>query len=373
VTNIDHGKFTKTTTVFHSLLALTVFALFFTGYAVMFNDELWWLVTLMGGNAGVLAVHRLAGLALIALVVFWLVLTLITPGGRSGLRAAMPSKKDVDAAIQDVKVALGRADERHPHARQFAGYTADEVPLLTYVGKGVVWIFSIELILLMISGLLIWSKTGLMEIMATKTAAMAFVTFHGLLGIIMLMGVMFHIFEHGFHPAFFPVELKAFIPKDISPEARHDEEETTVVKRQAVEEEEVVTDEEGRVVERRDVVEEKVVEEKPEGTGIEHLTLSSNWSWVTNVMGSLTVIGIVSVLIGSIFDEGYPVPRELAIGGGPTNALLTIGINVGIFVLFVGLVLSMYGNVLRRRYERQVAESGRERPVTDGSGESGDD
>jgi cytochrome b subunit of formate dehydrogenase len=373
VTNIDHGKFTKTTPVFHSLLALTVFALFFTGYAIMFNDELWWLVTLMGGNAGVLAVHRLAGLALIALVVFWLVLTLITPGGRSGLVAAMPSKDDVDAAIQDVKVALGRADERHPHARQFAGYTADEVPLLTYVGKGVVWIFSIELILLMISGLLIWSKTGLMDVMATKAAAMAFVTFHGLLGVIMLMGVMFHIFEHGFHPAFFPVELKAFIPKDISPGYHGDEDEAVVETREVVTED-VVTDEDGEVVERRKVVEEEeVVKREDRGTGIRHLTLSSNWSWVTNVMGALTVIGIVSVLIASIFDEGYPVPRELAIGGGPTNALLTIGINVGIFVLFVGLVLSMYGNVLRRRYERQVAEGRRERPVADGSGESNDD
>ncbi|WP_227376378.1 cytochrome b/b6 domain-containing protein [Haladaptatus halobius] len=333
MTNLDHGKFARVTTVFHSLLALDVFALFFTGYAVMFNDELWWLIELMGGNTGVLAVHRLAGMTLVALTSFWIALIVLTPGGRRSFREVLPGKADIDAMIQDVKFALGRADERHPNARQFSGYAAEEAPLLTYVGKGVVWIFSVELFLLMISGLLIWNKTGLIQIMATKTAAMAFVVFHGLLGVIMLMGVMFHIFEHGFHPAFYPVELKAFVPKDITPSYHSDSSEET-----------------------------------HDTTGIDRLTLASNWNWVANLMGVFVVIGIVSVLLGSLFDEGYPVPRELAVGGGPTNALLTIGINIGILVLFVGLVLSMYGNVLRRRYERQVREERRETPMTDGRG-----
>ncbi len=332
MTNLDHGKFTKLTTVFHSLLALDVFLLFFTGYSVMFNDELWWLVTLMGGNTGVLAVHRLAGIGLIALTVFWITLMIITPTGRGNFRDIMPTPDDIKAFVQDVKFALGRVDERHPNARQFAGYGADEVPLLTYVGKGVVFIFAIELTLLMISGLLIWSKTGLMDFYQTKTAAMAFVTFHGLLGIIMLMGVMFHIFEHGFHPAFYPVELKAFVPKSLTPE-NHADGDTN-------------------------------------GTGIERLRLAPSWSFATNAMGVLVVLGIVGVMLGSIFDEGYPVPRELAVGGGPTNILLTIGINAGILVLFIGVVLSMYGNVLRMRWERQ--SRGEQRAATDG-GERADD
>ncbi|WP_227357458.1 cytochrome b/b6 domain-containing protein [Haladaptatus salinisoli] len=334
MTNLDHGKFARVTTIFHSLLALDVFALFFTGYAVMFNDELWWLIELMGGSTGVLAVHRLAGMTLVALTSFWIALMVLTPGGRGSFREVIPSKVDIDAMIQDVRFALGRADERHPNARQFSGYTAEDAPLLTYVGKGVIWIFSIELFLLMISGLLIWSKTGLIQIMATKTAAMAFVVFHGLLGVIMLMGVMFHIYEHGFHPAFYPVELKAFIPQDITPSYHGDSPEGTRDK-----------------------------------TGIDRLALSPSWKWIANLMGVFVVVGIVSVLIGSIFDEGYPVPRELAVGGGPTNVLLTIGINIGILVLFVGLVLSMYGNVLRRRYEQQVRKERRETPMADGQGD----
>jgi cytochrome b subunit of formate dehydrogenase len=333
MTNLDHGKFTKVTTVFHSLLALDVFLLFFTGYSVMFNDELWWLLTLMGGNTGVLAVHRLAGMGLIALTVFWVVLMIITPTGRGNFREILPTPDDVEAFIQDVKFALGRADERHPNARQFAGYKPDEVPLLTYVGKGVVFIFTVELVLLMISGLLIWSKTGLAAFFQTKTAAMAFVVFHGLLGIIMLMGVMFHIFEHGFHPAFYPVELKAFVPESLTPEGHADGDAS--------------------------------------GTGIERLQLSSSWSLVANAMGVLVVVGIVSVMAGSIFDEGYPVPRELAVGGGPTNILLTVGINIGILVLFIGVVLSLYGNVLRMRWERQSQRE--QRAATDGGEHRGSD
>jgi len=335
MTSLDHGKFTRVTTVFHSLLALDVFLLFFSGYAIMFNDELWWLVEALGGSMGVIAVHRIAGLGLITLTVFWMTLLIITPGGRDNFGTVLPGRDDVEAAIQDVKFALGYADERHPNARQFAGYKADEVPLLSYVGKGVVWIFAIELTLLMISGLLIWSKTGIIGLFTTKASAMAFVAFHGFLGIVMLMGVMFHIFEHGTHPAFYPVEMKAFLPKDITPEYHAEDEDHDT-------------------------------------TGIENLELSPTWNWAVNLFGLMVVIGIVSVLVGSIFDETYPIPRELTVGGGPTNLLLTIGINVGILVLFIGLVLSMYGNVMRRRYERQLAEERRATTAADG-GETSDD
>jgi hypothetical protein len=75
-------------------------------------------------------------------------------------------------------------------------------------------------------------------------------------------------------------------------------------------------------------------------------------------MGGAVAIGIVSVLLASIFDEGYPVPRELTVGAGPTNLLLTVGVNLGILVLLLGLVLSTYGNVLRARYEAQRGQEG---------------
>ncbi|WP_423750730.1 cytochrome b/b6 domain-containing protein [Salinirarus marinus] len=333
MTNLDHGKFTRVTTTFHSLLALDVFLLFFTGYAIMFHDELWWLLEFMGGNAAVAALHRLAGFGLMVLITFWTLLTVLSSTGRSNLTSIVPTPDDAKAFVQDVRFVLGDADERHPNARQFAGGTADDVPLLSYVGKGVLWIFTVELFLLTVSGLLIWSKTGLMQYMATKTAAMAFVTFHGLLGVIMLMGVMFHVFEHGFHPAFYPVETKAFVPRSMIPESHGES----------------------------------------EGTGIENLTLSPSWGWAANLMGALTVIGIVSVLIASIFDEGYPVPRELAVGGGPANFLLTVGVNVGVLVLFVGLVLSVYGNVLRRRWERQLEQRAAGSAATDGGRPEGSD
>ncbi|WP_096391345.1 cytochrome b/b6 domain-containing protein [Halopenitus persicus] len=329
MTNLDHGKFTRVTTLFHSLLALDVFLLFFTGYAIMFNSELWWMMELMGGATGVTALHRVAGIGLVALIVFWTVLMLISPTGRSNFREILPAKADTEAFIQDVRFMLGRADERHPHARQFAGYEADQVPLLSYVGKGVVYIFAVELLLLTVSGLLIWSKTGLMQYFATRTAAMAFVVFHGLLGIIMLMGVMFHIFEHGMHPAFYPVETKAFIPRSMIPESHDDDEDH-------------------------------------DGTGIEQLELSPSWHSVSTIVGSLVVVGIVSVLMGSIIREGYPVPRELVVSGDVTNLLLTVGINIGMFVLFVGLVLSMYGNVMRVRWEKEMARRQNRETVADG-------
>ncbi|MFD1570675.1 cytochrome b/b6 domain-containing protein [Halorubrum laminariae] len=337
MTSLDHGKFSRVTTLFHSLLALTVFLLFFTGYAVAFNTELWWLVELMGGNAGVLVVHRAAAFSLIALTGFWVPYMLLSRTNGGGIRALLPNKGDIEAFVQDVQFALGRADERHPNARQFAGYKADEVPLLSYIGKGVVAIFTVELLLLMITGLLIWQKVWLIELYNSQSAAMAFVAFHGLLGIIMLMGIMFHTFEHGFHPAFFPVEMKAFLPKEDTPNFHGDPDDH-------------------------------------ETTGIEQLRRKKSWRWVTNIVGVATVVGIVSVMLASVSYGGYPIPRELAFNEG--SLLRTIGINVGFLVLFLGLTLSMYGNVLRARYNADTqteespataADGGEPRAEIDGS------
>ncbi|WP_336362620.1 cytochrome b/b6 domain-containing protein [Halalkalicoccus salilacus] len=320
MTNLDHGKFSRVTTVFHSLLALTVFLLFFTGYSVAFNSELWWLVELMGGNQGVLAIHRIAGFALILLTSFWVLYMLLRMGGSASFTAVVPTPDDIAAFIQDVKFAFGMADERHPNARQFAGYSAEEIPMLSYIGKGVVAIFTVELLLLMISGLLIWQKTMLIDFYNSQSVVIAFVGFHGLLGVIMMMGVMFHTFEHTAHPAFYPVEMKAFLPKKDTPEYHGDE-------------------------------------EADSATGIERLRLKSSWSWAANLLGALVVIGIVSVLIASMDYGGYPIPETLVFGEG--SVLRTIGVNIGILVLFIGLFLSMYGNVLRARYMRQRREGTR--------------
>ncbi|QLK26322.1 cytochrome b/b6 domain-containing protein [Natrinema zhouii] len=331
MTNLDHGKFSRVTTTFHSLLALTVFFLFFTGYAIAFNTELWWMVELMGGNRGVLLIHRLAGFSLILLTGFWVSYMLLRSTSRSNFRKVLPNlRTDLAAFIQDVKFALGRADERHPAARQFAGYKADEVPLLSYVGKGVIWIFTVELLLLMISGLLIWRKTWLIDFYNSQSVVMAFVAFHGLLGVIMLMGVMFHTFEHGFHPAFYPVEMKAFLPKDRTPNFHDDPDEY-------------------------------------ETTGIERLRLRPSWRWATNVMAVFVVVGIVSVMMASLSYGGYPVPDRLQFNEG--SVLRTIGVNIGMLVLLIGLVLSMYGNVLRARYMRTRRETAERATAADG-GES---
>jgi cytochrome b subunit of formate dehydrogenase len=331
VTNLDHGKFSRATTLFHSLLAITVFVLFFTGYSVAFHTELWWLLELMGGTRGVLAVHRIAGFALIVLTGAWVPYVLLRPSSRSNFADVLPTiPDDITAFVQDVKFALGWADERHSAARQFAGYKAEETPLVSYVGKGVIWIFTVELILLMITGLLVWRKPALIDYFNSQSTAMAFVAFHGLLGVIMLMGVMFHIFEHGFHPAFYPVEMKAFLPKDRTPNFHGDPDDYDT-------------------------------------TGIERLRLKPSWRWATNVFAVLTIVGITSVLLASMEYGGYPVPESLQFNEG--SLLRTVGINAGILVLLIGFLLSMYGNVLRARYLRQRRESEESRrPATDGGG-----
>ncbi len=200
---------------------------------------------------------------------------------------------------------LGRADERHPSARQFAGYKADEVPLLSYIGKGVVFIFSIELTLLAISGLLIWSKTGLAAMFQTKAAAMAFVTFHGLLGVIMLMGVMFHIFEHGMHPAFYPVETKAFIPRSMVPEHHGDD------------------------------------DEEPTPRWIERLSLSPSWQTVSTIFAAIPSSARFRAHWEHLRRGLSGAPRTRHCRRSVEHSVTSV--STWMVVLGVGLVLSMYG------------------------------
>ncbi|MFB6129163.1 MAG: cytochrome b/b6 domain-containing protein [Halorhabdus sp.] len=336
MTVLDNGKFTRVAVAFHTLLAFDVFALFFTGYSVMFNDELWWMVTLLGGSEAVLAIHRLSGYILVALVGFFIPLLLSSARGRHHIASLVPTREDIEAGVQDLRFALGSADERHPNARQYAGYSEDEVPIITYIGKGVAYIDSVMLTLLMVSGLLIWNKTAMMAFFQTKAAAMAFVAFHGLLGVIMLMGIVFHIFEHGFHPAFYPIELKAFIPESETPD-------------QAV---------------------------PPEGeresvTGIERLSLRPSWGWTSTVAGIAAALGVLGFGLAAIFDYAYPIPFDLTVGGGPTNLALAVGINLGVLVLLLGVVLTLYGNLLRvQAASRDFAEESGAEP---GAGASSDD
>ncbi|MFA9518244.1 cytochrome b/b6 domain-containing protein [Halopenitus sp. H-Gu1] len=312
MTVLDNGKFTRVAVAFHTLLAFDVFALFFTGYSVMFNDELWWLLTLLGGTEWVLLIHRLSGYGLILLVGFFVPLLLSSKRGRHHIKELVPSRDDVAASIQDLQFALGRADERHPNARQYAGYSEDEVPIITYIGKGVAYIDSVMLTLLIVSGLLIWNKTAMMAFFQTKAAAMAFVAFHGLLGVIMLMGIVFHIFEHGFHPAFYPIELKAFIPESETP--------------------------------AQDAPPEA---ERESVTGIERVQLRPSWSWTTAIAGAAAALGVLGFGLAAVFDYAYPIPFDLIVGGGPTSLALAIGVNLGVLVLLLGVVLTLYGNLLR--------------------------
>lgn len=64
------------------------------------------------------------------------------------------------------------------------------------------------------------------------------------------------------------------------------------------------------------------------------------------------------------------MPRELEVAES-TNLPLTVGINIGVLVLFVGLLLSVYGNVLRSRYKWQMREE-EAASVADGSGRTDD-
>lgn len=102
----------------HAMLALSFFALSFSGFALKFPG-LWRLAWFfrLGGEAARLSIHRAAAVAFVLLAVFHLGYLLFNAAGRRRLRALLPARRDLPDAVALFLFNVGLSPRRPLLAR----------------------------------------------------------------------------------------------------------------------------------------------------------------------------------------------------------------------------------------------------------------
>ena len=128
----------------HGLIALSIFVLYLTGLPLTFNDQLGWLFTVIG-HGNVILVHVIAGVVMIGVGTFYLLYLLLTAALSHRALPVLPTTSDVREAVAYGKYLVGRGEK--PAAGKY-----------TWLQKAEVFVLALELVLLSITGLLLWYR-----------------------------------------------------------------------------------------------------------------------------------------------------------------------------------------------------------------------
>ncbi len=188
----------------HGLIALSILLLWVTGLPLTFNGALGWVYDILGGHTAV-TLHGIFGGALILTVMFFLIYGFMgLIDGESTIRNIGPGVSDLYEGIDHVKYLLGRAP-------------APEAGKYTVLQKAETWIIVFESVVMMWTGLMLWSATTYsrspapIDTMMTQWAApfmMIIRDVHAIVGVTMLAGITFHLFMT--HIKEWPIDTSIF-------------------------------------------------------------------------------------------------------------------------------------------------------------------
>ncbi|AXR82221.1 Cytochrome c family protein precursor [Natrarchaeobaculum sulfurireducens] len=183
-------RFSSVQVYVHGTIALCIFVLYLTGLPMTFADHLGWLFAIFGyGN--VVLLHVVAGVVFITVATYYLLYVLLTGLFGPGRIAALPTRRDVSEAIGYVKYLLGRGEK--PAADKY-----------TWLQKGEIWVLGVELLVLSVTGLLLWYR-GLFVSPEFRAALggheqladvllLIVRDIHVVVALTMLMGIAFHLY-----------------------------------------------------------------------------------------------------------------------------------------------------------------------------------
>lgn len=174
----------------HGTIAVSIFVLYLTGLPMTFADHLGWLFTIFGyGN--VVLLHVAAGVIFMVAGVYYLLYLVLSGLLTRRTLPAFPRIRDIREAIDYVRYIVGRGEKP----------TADKY---TWLQKAEIWVLGIELLLLSVTGLLLWYRglfvspefrgllgghEGLADVMLLIVRDI-----HVVVALTMLMGIAFHLY-----------------------------------------------------------------------------------------------------------------------------------------------------------------------------------
>lgn len=184
------ARFNQIQVYTHGLLALSILVLWVTGLPITFNQALGWVYAILGGQTAI-GIHVVAGGVLTGTLIFFTVYGFMgLVNGESTIRNIGPQVDDLYEGIDHVKYLLGRGPE--PEADKY-----------TVLQKAETWIIAFESVVMMWTGLMLWSATRTtrsppgFDTLLTEWPApfmMILRDIHAIVGITMLAGITFHLF-----------------------------------------------------------------------------------------------------------------------------------------------------------------------------------
>ncbi len=179
----------------HILLMATLLVLALTGFALMYHDN-WLAALLIRLEGGVLFrgfIHCTAAVLLLAQMVFHAYYMLFTEDGKRELSEFLLRRGDFSDFSQAIRYNLGAAEE-YPRFGKYG-----------YKEKFQYWGAMAGILLIALSGLILWADTYTMRILP-KVVLDVTLVLHGYQGLLAFVILLFwHVYNEHFHPSVFPM------------------------------------------------------------------------------------------------------------------------------------------------------------------------
>ena len=183
-------RFSSVQVYVHGVIALSIFVLYLTGLPMTFNDQVGWLFAILGyGN--VVLIHVAAGVVLVTVGTFYLLYLVLTSGLTGRWMPSLPTLADVRETIAYLKYVAGRGEK--PTSKKY-----------NWLQKAEIWVISVELVLLSITGLLLWFRglfvspefRGLLGSHEPLADVLLLIVrdVHVVIALTALMGITFHLY-----------------------------------------------------------------------------------------------------------------------------------------------------------------------------------
>jgi cytochrome b subunit of formate dehydrogenase len=176
----------------HVILFTSFITLVITGFALKFPDS--WFATLLGMSEKVRGItHRVAGVALIGIGTYHMFYVAFRKDGRRLLLDFLPTPKDATDAIGTLLYYLGRRREK-PEFRRF-----------NYAEKAEYWALVWGLIVMAVTGIMLWAKVFVGSILARwwLDVATAIHLYEAVLATLAI--VVWHFYQVFFDPDVYPM------------------------------------------------------------------------------------------------------------------------------------------------------------------------
>ncbi|CUU02457.1 formate dehydrogenase, gamma subunit [Candidatus Kryptobacter tengchongensis] len=188
-------RFSLSWRIQHFLLMVSVTLLIITGFALRYHDT-WFgrfLIFIEGGFETRGTLHRISAVLLFITAVYHLIYILFTREGRKEFRELLPRKKDFADFVESIRYDIGKNEKPPMYGRY------------SYKEKIQYWAFFLFVILMILSGIVLWFHNYLFGILPKWFFDFSQALHSATATLVITFLVLWHLYLVHFSPSNFPI------------------------------------------------------------------------------------------------------------------------------------------------------------------------